>query len=375
MNGYEDRVPAYLTFRVCAQEGPIAAFVDQEAWRARELYPEVRGVGLAEFFHAREHEAGGWELSEYGSTEPQGARDSLGHHFRVRAKAAEGAGDEKAGKAWMAAALRMDREVVDELRVCGERFRIVRASRYIRMGNGGPEPPRPSDPDPGEVGEAYRTPSRTKGLVVDPSVGTGMSEGLLKLDLVQLVGVAEGTPPDVRADSLRAAARYPGGVLLPAVYMTAERREGDWVAHNPGASHGTPQQARDALASWLRVMAPFSLRLSEEKRAEYARVADALDARRGNSVSVDGRRFRITRVERLIRIGPDGPEGPRPSDYDSQPPVAVHTRQLKEEGLWAEEDEPVELDERDLEFKALWEQEEARRAAVRESRRQKGRGR
>ncbi|WP_306318563.1 MULTISPECIES: DUF5954 family protein [unclassified Streptomyces] len=375
MSGYEDRVPGYLTFRVSEQEGPVAALADREAWRARELYPELMGVRIPDFFHARECEAGGWELSAYGESEPQHARDSLGSHFRMRAKGAEDAGDAAAHAEWMAAALRMDHEVVDEVRVRGERFRVVRAAKFIRMGRGGPEPPRPSDPDPGEVGEAYRLPSRTKGFVVDPYVATGMSDGLLKLDLAQFVGVpSPGVPPEVGEDARGAVARYPGGVLLPAVFMVSERVDGAWQALNPGASDGTPQGARDGLATWLRVMAPFELGLSGEKRAEYARAADALDAKRGNSLSVDGRRFRVVRVERLMRIGPDGPEGPRPSDFDSQVPVEVQTRQLKEQGLWREEGEgeeegePVELDERALELKALWEQEEARRAAARERR-------
>ncbi|WP_156725593.1 DUF5954 family protein [Streptomyces apocyni] len=377
MTGYEDRVPAYLTFRVGPQDGPIAAFADQEAWQARERYPDLMGVALGEFFHAREHEAGGWELSEYGSDTPQGARDSLGSRFRGRAKEAEDAGDAKARKAWMAAALRMDREVVDEVGVRGERFRIVRASRFIRMGRSGPEPPRPSDPDPGEVGEAYQVRSRTKGFVVDPYTSTGLSDGLLKLDLVRFMGTAPGAPSEVREDARRAVERFPGGVLLPAVFMVSERVDGQWRSHNPGATAATPQGARDSLASWLRVMGPFTLKLSEAERAEYARAADGLDAKRGNSLSVDGSRFRITRVERLVRVGPDGPEGPRPSDFDPEPPVEVQVRQLKEQGLWKDDEEgegePVELDERALELKALWEQEEVRRAAARERRGDEGR--
>ncbi|WP_190077626.1 DUF5954 family protein [Streptomyces daghestanicus] len=374
MSGYEDRVPGYLTFRVAPQDGPIAAFAEQEAWEARERYPGLMGVGLGEFFHARALDTGGWELSEYGNDTPQASRDSLGSHFRMRAKEAGEAGDTKAQKTWMAAAHRMDREVVNELTVRGERFRIVRASRFIRMGNGGPEPPRPSDPDPAEVGEGYRVPRRTKGFVVDPYTTAGLSDSLLKLDLVQLVGPGPGAPDDVRADARRAAEEYPGGVLLPAVFMVAEREDGEWKSHNPGASHSTPQGARDALAGWLRVMAPFTLRLSEEKKAEYARAADRLDEKRSNSLTVDGIRYRVTRVERLVRIGPDGPEGPRPSDYDPEPPIEVHTRRLKEQGLWQEEDEPLVLDERDLELKALWEAEEKRRLEVKERRERKKQG-
>ncbi|WKX69151.1 DUF5954 family protein [Streptomyces sp. XD-27] len=375
MSGYEDEVPAYLTVRVTLQDGPIAAFAEQEAWEARERYPKLMGLGAPEFFHAKELETGGWELSGYGNGTPQQARDSLGSSFRKRAAEAAGAGEEKAHRKWLAAAARMDREVVDDVRVQGERHRIVRAAHFIRAGGGGPEPPRPSDPDPGEVGESYRLPCRTKGFVVDPFAGTGLSDGILKLDLVRFAGASVGGPPEMAEDARRAIARYPGGVLLPAAYAVSERVDGQWQAHNPGSTYSTPQGARDALATWLRVMAPFTMELDETERAEYARAADRLDDKRGNAVSVAGRRFRVTRVERLVRIGPDGPEGPRPSDFDPDPPIEVQTARLKAEGLWKErdEDEPIELDERTLELKRLWDQEEVRRAVAKE-RRSRGKG-
>ncbi|GAQ69722.1 DUF5954 family protein [Streptomyces turgidiscabies] len=371
---YRDDVPAYLTVRVTAQDGPIAAFAEQEAGEAARRYPDLMGVGIPEFFHARECETGGWELYGHGSDTPQGSRDSLGSVFRMRAGEAHEAGDEVARRKWTAAAERMDREVVNDVRVRGERFRIVRASRFVRMGPNGPEPPRPSDPDPAEVGEAYRVGPRTKGFVVDPVTGTGLSDGILRMDLIQFVGVTPGAPPEVRDDARRAIHTHPGGVLLPAVYMISERVDGSWRAHDPGASDSTPQGARDALAHWLRVMAPFTLRLSEEKAAEYALAADRVDERRSNVATVDGIRYRVTRVERLVRVGPDGPEGPRPSDFDPDPPVDVQTRRLKEQGLWREEDdEPIPLSERTLELKRRWDAEEARRQAVRESRK-KGQG-
>ncbi|WP_371650129.1 MULTISPECIES: DUF5954 family protein [unclassified Streptomyces] len=366
MSGYEDKVPAFLTFRVTPQEGPIAAFAEQEAWQARKRYPEILGVGSPEFFHARECETGGWELSEYSSDTPQGARDALGSRFRGRAQDASGAGRDKARRKWLAAAARMDREVVDDVRVLGERFRIVRASRFIRMGASGPEPPRPSDPDPGEAGESHRVPSRTKGFVIDPYTGTGLADGILKLDLVRFVGSAPGAPREVTDDAWRAAERYPGGVLLPAVFMVSEREDGKWRAHDPGAAYTTPQSARDSLADWLRVMAPFTLKLDEAARAVYAEAADRLDDKRRNALSVAERRFRVTRVERLVRIGPDGPEGPRPSDYDPEPPVDIQVRRLKEQGLWKEEDEPIELNEQAQELSRLWEQEMVRAAAAKE---------
>lgn len=39
MSDYRDDVPAYLTIRVTAQEGPIAAFAEQEAGRPRSGIP------------------------------------------------------------------------------------------------------------------------------------------------------------------------------------------------------------------------------------------------------------------------------------------------------------------------------------------------
>jgi hypothetical protein len=376
MTGYEDSVPAYLTIRVTRQDGPIAAFADQEAWLARDRYPDIMGVGVGEFFHAREADTGGWELSEHGNSTPQQARDGLGSHFRRRAKAAGDAGDEAAGRVWQAAALRMDHEVVDELRVDGERFRIVRATHFIRMGRAGPEPPRPSDPDPGEVGEAYRMPSRTKGFMVDPFAGTGLSDGILKLDLVRFVGTSPGAPPEVARDAARAVVDHPGGVLLPAVFVVSDRQEGRWRLHRPGSSHATPQGARDSLSTWLRVMAPFNLELDDAEREEYAQAADAFEAKRTNALGFKGHRFRVTRVERLVRIGPDGPEGPRPSDYDPDPPVEVQVARLKADGEWEDEDdeaeEAAEPDPRTMRLKALWDQEQARHEAARERRKQVG---
>ncbi|MFI2202341.1 DUF5954 family protein [Streptomyces sp. NPDC020192] len=372
MSDYRDQIPAYLTIRVTRQEGPLAAFAEQEAWQATQRYPRLMGVRIAEYFRARECETGGWELLESGAGTPQDARDGLGSHFRMRAKEARDAGDETAWRTWMAAALRMDREAVNEVRVRGERFRIVRASRFVRMGPNGPEPPRPSDPDTAEVGEASRLGPSVKGFVVDPFTGTGLSNGILKLELVDSTGVSPDAEPEVVADARRARREYPGGVLLPAVFMISERVDGQWLSFNPGAAHTTPQAARDSLASWLRVMGPFTLRLDEERRAEYARLADRLDESRSNVLTVAGVRYRVTRVERLIRVGPDGPEGPRPSDYDPQPPVEVQTRRLKEQGLWKDddEDEPVELDARAQEYQRLWEEEWAR---VQKRRRKRGR--
>ncbi|MFI0939670.1 DUF5954 family protein [Streptomyces sp. NPDC021020] len=371
MSGYEDSVPAYLTVRMSAPEGPIAALADEEAWHARERYPDLLGAGMAEYFWARELETGGWELCEFGGSWPQQARDSLGSQFRRRAHHAREEGDANAQRRWYAAALRMDREVVNEVSVMGERFRIVRAAHFIRSGPAGPEPPRPTDPDPAEVGDGHQVSSRTKGFVIDPLAGTGMSDGILKLDLLPMAPVPKDAPDEMNDEARAAVHRYPGGVLLPAAFVISVRVNGRWGFHQPGNIYSTPQGARDALAFWLRVMAPFQQRMPEEQKAEYVAAADRLDEKRSNVVTIDGHRFRITRVERLVRIGPDGPELPRPSDYDPEVPVEVQTRQLREEGVIDEDGNdlrPQKPDPRADELRRLWQEEEGRRAAWRAAR-------
>jgi hypothetical protein len=370
MSRHSEQVPGYRTIRVAPQDAPVAALADVEAWQARDAYPEIYFAGGPVFGVAREREEGGWELHPYFSgLAPQDARDSMGSHFRRLAQEAERSGDQAAHEECMRAAERMDWEAVDEVTVRGDRYRVVRAEPFIRMGPAGPEPPRPTDPDPGEPGQAREVPDSTAGFVIDPITATGMSEGILKLELLS-GGRKKGTvPPDVRADSLRAAETHPGGVLLPATFMTAEYLDGRWRPEST-VNSTTPQAARDGLAMHLRVMAPWKLKLGPEERAEYARAADRLDEERGDELEVAGRRFRVVRVERLVRLGPDGPEGPRPSDPDPQPPVMVQNQQLREQGLLEDDDEdgPAELDEETQELARLFHEEECRRNARRERR-------
>ncbi|WP_405676039.1 DUF5954 family protein [Streptomyces sp. NBC_01511] len=369
MNGYGEGLPAYRTIRMTVQEGPIAAFADEEAWRARERYPTIVGMGLPAFVAARESEQGGWEILAAAGDTPQSVRDSLASHFRRLAKEAADAGRAGDRKKYRAAYEKLDWVAVDELKVLGTRYRVVRVEQFIRLGPDGPEPPRPSDPDPGEVGEANRLPGRVKGFVIDPYTGTGMAEGLLKFDLMQFVLKAGAAPPEMRGDSLRAVETHPGGVLLPAEFAIAEcGKDGQWKPHSGAAS--SPQAARDRLAVDFRVMAPIQQKLSEAEQEEYARAADRLDEKRGAGIAVGGRRYRVARVEQLVRIGPDGPEGPRPSDFDPDPPIEAHTKQLREQGLLDEGDEdvPVELNEEMREMKRLMDKEGARKVARRAAR-------
>lgn len=372
MRDFRDSAPSYLTFRIVPQEGPIAAFAEQEAAQALKRYPEVMGLGLPEFFPTRECETGGWEILTIGAGTPQGARDSLGSYFRKQSQQAE---DEKTRRKWMSAAKRMDREAIDEIRALGRRFRIARAGRFIRMGQSGPEPPRPSDKDIPDVGIADKLSGDDVGHVIDSHTSTGLSDGLLKVELLSLIRVPTGDAPQAqREDSEAAQLNYPGGVLLPPVFIISQREGGRWGTVHSESSHPTPQGARDDLAMWLRVTGLWNRDVDDETKAEWAARADHLDETRANVLLVGDVCYRITRVERIVRMGPDGPEGSRPSDYNPEPPIDVHVRQLKEQGLWQEEEDipvPAERPEgaSDVDhFRALLEAEHERQRQWRKAR-------
>ncbi len=167
--------------------------------------------------------------------------------------------------------------------------------------------------------------------------------------------------------SVRAGRTHPGGVLLSAAFTTAELADGRWAPIGQRMS-ATPQGARDRLAMYLRVTAPWQLDLGPGERAVHAAAANRLDAERVSDLAVAGRRFRVARVERLVRFGPDGPEGPRPSDPDPQPPVMVQEQQSREHGLPVGEDKPIELDADARRFIQLFREEEEQRKARLEQR-------
>jgi hypothetical protein len=198
--------------------------------------------------------------------------------------------------------------------------------------------------------------------VIDPAAATGISEGILKLELLECAR-KDGTVPDpVRADSVRAMRTHPGGVLLPPAFTVAELAGGRWQPLGAGTSP-TPLAARDSLALYLRVPAPWDPRQDPGQCAKYGAAADQLDQSRASDPVAAGRQFRIVRIERLIRVGPDGPEGPRPSDPRPQPPVIAQAQ--GEQGPPASEDEdtPIELDDDATRFLQLFYEEEERRKA------------
>lgn len=365
-----DEAAAYQTIRVTAPESPVAALADVEAWRARKTHPSMLFAGGPVFGVACEGAAGGWVLQPYFSgLAPQDARDCLGSYFRRIAKDAgdaRGTGHPRRAAEYQAAGELLDWEPLNDLTVCGCRYRVVRAERFIRMGPDGPEPPRVTDPDPSEPGESHEGIDPAAGLVIDPYDATGVPDGILKAELLAALRKHGKVPSAVRDDARTAAAAYPGGVLLPATFMTAEREGGRWRPGSSGTAT-TPQSARDGLAMQLRVMVPWQRDLTDAQRAVYNEAADRLDAERCDELDVAGRHLRIVRVERLVRVGPDGPEGPRPSDPDPVPPVMVQDRELRAQGVSREEEDGAdELDESTRKFLRLFEEERRRRSSLRQ---------
>ncbi|MET9293087.1 DUF5954 family protein [Streptomyces sp. NPDC003077] len=321
-------IPDHRVIKVTRQDSPVADLADMETWEARERYPELRVRGPL-FAVGQRRDDGRWQIMIMEEGNPQEARDALNAHFRQRAQDTR---DELDRAAYLAAAERLDWEPLDELTVLGRDHRVIRGDLFLRFGPEGPEPPRPADPDPDPVAVAGRRTVRhaAEGFVIDPAAATGLAEGIVKTELLTYAYSSLVVPADVYADSVRARETHPGVVLLPAGFTVAERKpEGEWGSIC--GSCATPREARELLSAYLREFAPRLLRLDEEDWAEYARAADHLDGTRANEVAVAGRRFRVVRVQGLVRVGPDGPELPRASDWVPHPPPALHEKQLQEE--------------------------------------------
>jgi hypothetical protein len=364
MSQLGENVPSYQKVRVGVQE-PAAAVADVDAWKAREHYPDLLGAGGPLFGATLELETGGWEILTFGDAAPQSARESLAMVMRRRAAEAEKAGDPAAQAELLRAAERLDREVIDELTVAGSRYRVLRAEPYIRMGPTGPEPPRPSDPDPVESEPRHELVRPVNGFVIDPLTESGMSEAILRVELLSRVPKRGLVPADVHRDAEVASRTHPGGLLLPVEFMTVEYVDGDW--RPTAATSPTPQSARDTLALYLRVLAPVLEGLDDEERVVYAEAADRLDAERPHEIDVAGKPMRVVRVERLVRIGPDGPEGPRPSDFDPELPIGLITDRELAQGVEIDYDERPEPSEAVSEMSRLLRLEEERKARLRDN--------
>ncbi|MGP4028269.1 DUF5954 family protein [Actinomadura sp. 3N407] len=326
-------MPGHDLINVVRDLEPVAAVRDQEAAERRRAYPEIVGMGPPEFGCA-EQAGGVWRILSLGALDPREARVDLSVHLRgvagdhepaVRedmlriADALEQAGLEQAAPERAAperaAPERAGSAAPEGGAGCNEcaagplRFRIVRVLGFARFGDDGPEPARVTDGEDGPLRE----------FAIDPAAPVGPADAALRLELLGLAP-AEGTVPDeLRREAVTAIKAHPGVVLLPPEFTVLEDRDGLWRPVTGGIG---PQDARDSLAHYFRVLLPKAgpedcgPPPSPGELAEYAEAADRIDADGGVEFVACGRRFRIVHVIRMIRVGPDGPEPARPSDED-----------------------------------------------------------
>ncbi|MEW2358954.1 DUF5954 family protein [Spirillospora sp. NPDC029432] len=273
---------------------PVAAVMLADACRSIAAYPELVAVGA--LFTAAERVPGGWQVVCPCDPLPQGARELLADHLEDGP--APGAG------ALPGAVERLRLEPVDELAVDGRHFRVIRIEQLVRTGPDGPEPPRPTDYDPHPADR--RLPRhRPYDLLGDGQDTPDLATAELLCQLLDAAARA-GTEP---------SESFLTPVQLAPAFTVAERSQGRW--RPVGRLHDTPQQARDALATYFRHVVPAIERPGEAELADYAEAAALMSgAGRPNGIAVVGRRFRIVRLERLTLMGPDGPEPPRPGDAD-----------------------------------------------------------
>lgn len=139
------------------------------------------------------------------------------------------------------------------------------------------------------------------------TIGDGDSGGLLfPEDLHTVDPVTEV----ILADARRSLIAHPDLVVAGPLFAAAEQVPGGWQIVCP--CDPLPQGARELLAARLRDQAPADSRAARECHEAALR----LEAGECDELTVLARRFRIVRIEQLMRTGPDGPERPRPTDHD-----------------------------------------------------------
>lgn len=139
-------------------------------------------------------------------------------------------------------------------------------------------------------------------------------------------------------DARRAWVEYPRLCAIGPVFGAAEQVEGQrWRVIDHHCT--SPQQARDGLAHYFRVLA------SEEPdpavRAEYVAAHTTLEWEKVDELSAGGRRVRVIRIERFIRAKDTEQvaEPPRSADLDPLDPEQAENDLTK--GFVMDPDEPT----------------------------------
>lgn len=292
--------------------------------RARLTHPAVRWCGPT--YGVMERVPGGWMMSGMEWTTPQDARDSLAWWFQGMARDRDVPAPARAD--YRRGAVLLERDRPDELTVAGRVFRVVRADRFCRFGPDGPEPPRAGDPDALPEPRTRRDARRfDHGLL--PAAEAPGSAALLG---ERWEHVPEGplVPAEATYDAHRALTTHPGVARLPTRYAVAEEDGGgrggagpdggQWPVQGPFLH--SPAAVRGHLAAFFDLVVPLMDGPSAGDLAACRAAADRLrDGTRRAEVTVLGRRFRVVRVDYVVRRGPDGPEPPRPSEQDLDEPV------------------------------------------------------
>lgn len=335
MTHHSERAPDHLLIKIEQRDDPVSAVSEDDARKRSIAYPTV--MWGAPVFGYAEESNGGWRILRLDVDEPQHARDELASHFRKLAGQLPETEEYAAARAEYETAYELlDWEPADDLSVNGRRYRIIRAQPFIRMGTDGPEPPRPTDLDPYPPGQADQGASQLEGFVIDPTVSTGLTDGIVRMEMSFGYLKTDAVPDDVRADSRRAVTTHPNVVLLPVGYTVGGYVDGRWRPR--GGTFATPQAARDAGSFSIAHILVDENMSAKEFMAAYERARTAHRPPRTDDFEVQGVRCRVTRVETFVRVGPDGPEGPRPSDHDSYPPPARQAQQLRAQGLMPDPD-------------------------------------
>ncbi|MFK3978819.1 DUF5954 family protein [Micromonospora sp. NPDC050397] len=328
------RVPEHLLIRIEQRDDPVSAVSEHDAQHRSFAYPTI--MWGAPVFGSAEEVDGRWRILQLNADAPQAARDGLASHFRrLHSETPQTAKHTAERAEYETVYEQLDWEAIDEATVNGRRYRIIRAQPFIRMGPDGPEPPRPTDPDPYPPGQATRDTSHMDGFVIDPTAGTGLTDGLVRLEMIS-ASYPKTLAEDMYADSRRAMTTHPNVVLLPVGYTIGQHVDGNWRPQS-SETYATPQAARDA-GSFSMPELPDQDGSVEDFMAAYQRARAAHQPPRTDNFEVRGVPCRVTRIETFIRVGPDGPEGPRTSDPDSDLPPALLMQQLREQGLAAEPD-------------------------------------
>jgi hypothetical protein len=144
----------------------------------------------------------------------------------------------------------------------------------------------------------------------------GNEDEALERDLRALLTTTDPVAAVAEQDALRAVRDFPLLVMVGPMFGIAEEHPGGWQIVSLGEA--TPQCSRDELAAHLRLLA-----VDAPDPTEYLAGASLLDWERHDELVVAGRRFRIIRVEQVIRMNTGEPEPPRPTDLD---PRRGHTR-------------------------------------------------